>query len=157
MAALLICLSAILISGDPVLFFAALFGAGIPIAVLAIRRWRLGPLGQAGIAALAAGRGVWILRSCARKERRGSDTRVVDARSDFLDRANAVRCEMGGIRRRIIRSSLAHLSRHRGFARNSHRCGDHRNRDGATVPLDMRYCRPNGRVDAFQTSSPARS
>jgi len=54
MAALLICLSAILISGDPVLFLAALFGAGILIAVLAIRRWRLGPLGQAGIAALAA-------------------------------------------------------------------------------------------------------
>jgi len=54
MAALFICLSAILISGDPVLFFAALFGAGILIAVLAIRRWRLGPLGQAGIAALAA-------------------------------------------------------------------------------------------------------
>jgi hypothetical protein len=54
MAALLICLSAILISGDSALFFAALFGAGILIAVLAIRRWRLGPLGQAGIAALAA-------------------------------------------------------------------------------------------------------
>ena len=53
MAALFICLSAILISGDPVLFLAALFGAGILIAVLAIRRWRLGPLGQAGIAALA--------------------------------------------------------------------------------------------------------
>src|SRR5712691_11909109 len=33
---------------------AALFGAGILIAVLAIRRWRFGPLGQAGIAALAA-------------------------------------------------------------------------------------------------------
>src|SRR5712664_1099170 len=54
MAALFICLSAILISGDPVLFLAALFGAGILIAVLAIRRWRFGPLGQAGIAALAA-------------------------------------------------------------------------------------------------------
>src|SRR5882724_8549391 len=54
MAALFICLSAILISGDPVLFLAALFGAGILIAVLTIRRWRLGPLGQAGIAALAA-------------------------------------------------------------------------------------------------------
>ena len=54
MAALFICLSAILISGDPVLFLAALFGAGILIAVLAIRRWRYGPLGQAGIAAAAA-------------------------------------------------------------------------------------------------------
>jgi hypothetical protein len=54
MAALLICLSAILIGADPVLFLAALFGTGILIAVLAIRRWRLGPLGQAGIAALAA-------------------------------------------------------------------------------------------------------
>src|ERR1700704_1685628 len=38
-AALLICLPAILISRDPVLFFAALFGAGILIAVLTIRRW----------------------------------------------------------------------------------------------------------------------
>jgi hypothetical protein len=54
MAALFICLSAILISGDSVLFLAALFGTGVLIAVLAIRRWRLGPLGQAGIAALAA-------------------------------------------------------------------------------------------------------
>jgi hypothetical protein len=53
-AALFICLSAILISADAVLFLAALFGTGVLIAVLAIRRWRLGPLGQAGIAALAA-------------------------------------------------------------------------------------------------------
>jgi hypothetical protein len=53
MAALLICLSAILISADPVLLLATLFGTGILIAVLAIRNWRLGPLGQAGIAALA--------------------------------------------------------------------------------------------------------
>jgi hypothetical protein len=53
-APLFVCLSAILISADLVLFLAALFGAGILIAVLAIRRWRLGPLGQAGIAALAA-------------------------------------------------------------------------------------------------------
>jgi hypothetical protein len=51
---LFICLSAILISADPVLFLATLFGTGIVIALLAIRRWRLGPLGQAGIAALAA-------------------------------------------------------------------------------------------------------
>jgi hypothetical protein len=51
---LFICLSAILISTDPVFFLATLFGTGIVIAVLAIRRWRLGPLGQAGIAALAA-------------------------------------------------------------------------------------------------------
>jgi uncharacterized membrane protein len=54
MAALFICLSAILISADSVSFLAALFGTGVLIAVLAIRRWRLGPLGQAGIAALAA-------------------------------------------------------------------------------------------------------
>jgi hypothetical protein len=53
-AALFICLSAILISADSVLFLATLFGTGVLIAVLAIRRWRLGPLGQAGIAALAA-------------------------------------------------------------------------------------------------------
>jgi hypothetical protein len=53
-APLFVCLSAILIRADLVLFLAALFGAGILIAVFAIRRWRLGPLGQAGIAALAA-------------------------------------------------------------------------------------------------------
>jgi hypothetical protein len=51
---LFICLSAILISADPVLFLATLFGTGIVIALLAIRRWRLGLLGQAGITALAA-------------------------------------------------------------------------------------------------------
>jgi hypothetical protein len=51
---LFICLSAILISADPVLFFATLFGTGIVVALLAIRRWRFGPLGQTGIAALAA-------------------------------------------------------------------------------------------------------
>ncbi len=54
MTALFICLSAILISAEPVLFLAALFGTGILIAVLAVRRWRPGPLGQAGIASLAA-------------------------------------------------------------------------------------------------------
>jgi hypothetical protein len=54
MAALFICLSAILISADAVLFLAALSGTGILIAVFAIRRWRLGPWGQAAIAALAA-------------------------------------------------------------------------------------------------------
>jgi hypothetical protein len=53
-AALFICLSAILISADLVLFLSALFGTGILIAGSAIRRWRPGPLGKAGIAALAA-------------------------------------------------------------------------------------------------------
>src|SRR6202171_5655639 len=47
-AALFICLSAILISADSILFLAALFGTGVLIAVLAIRRWRLRPLGQGG-------------------------------------------------------------------------------------------------------------
>jgi hypothetical protein len=51
---LFICLSAILISADSVLFLATLLGTGIVIALLAIRRWRFGPLGQTGIAALAA-------------------------------------------------------------------------------------------------------
>jgi hypothetical protein len=51
---LLICLSAILISADPALPLAGLFGTGVPISVSAIRRWRLGPFGQAGIVALAA-------------------------------------------------------------------------------------------------------
>jgi hypothetical protein len=51
---LLVCLSAVLIGGDAVLLFAILFGAGVLGAVLAIRRWRLGPMGQAGTAALAA-------------------------------------------------------------------------------------------------------
>jgi len=54
LAGLLVCLSAVLISGDVVLLFATLFGAGIICAVLAIRRWRLGLLGQVGTAALAA-------------------------------------------------------------------------------------------------------
>jgi hypothetical protein len=53
-AAFVICLSAILLSADAVLLLAALFGAGILISVLAIRRWRLGLWGQAGTAALAA-------------------------------------------------------------------------------------------------------
>jgi hypothetical protein len=53
-AATFICLSAILISSDSVSFLAALFGTGVLIAVLTIRRWRLGPMGQAGIVALAA-------------------------------------------------------------------------------------------------------
>jgi hypothetical protein len=52
--ALCICLSAILIGGDPVLFLAALSGTGILTAVFVIRRWRLGPWGQSAIAALAA-------------------------------------------------------------------------------------------------------
>jgi hypothetical protein len=54
MAALFIFLSAILISADAVLLFAALFGTGILISVWAIRRRRAGLWGQAGIAALAA-------------------------------------------------------------------------------------------------------
>ena len=53
-AAIFICLSAILISSDSVSFLAALFGTGVLTAVLAIHRWRLGPMGQAGIVALAA-------------------------------------------------------------------------------------------------------
>src|SRR3984893_3298033 len=60
MAAVFICLSAILISADSVLFLAALFGTGVLIAVLAIRRWRLGPLERAGRGALAAGAGFWF-------------------------------------------------------------------------------------------------
>jgi hypothetical protein len=51
---LVVCLSAILISGDAVLLFAALFGAGVLISAWAIRRWRLGLWGQIGIGALAA-------------------------------------------------------------------------------------------------------
>src|SRR3954453_5004678 len=51
---LLICLSAILITGNVILLVAALFGAGTLVAVFAIRKWRPGPLGQAGTAALAA-------------------------------------------------------------------------------------------------------
>lgn len=53
-AVLFICLYAILIYGDPVLLLAGLFGVGSPVCVLVIRRWRLGPLGQAGIAAIGA-------------------------------------------------------------------------------------------------------
>ncbi len=50
---LFICLSAILMNANPILLFAALFGAGVLISVLAIRKWRLGLWGQAGVAALA--------------------------------------------------------------------------------------------------------
>jgi hypothetical protein len=53
-AVLFVCLSAILMNANATLLFAALFGAGILIGVLAIRRWRLGLWGQAGVAALAA-------------------------------------------------------------------------------------------------------
>ena len=49
----LVCLSAVLISAELELLLGTLLGAGILGAVLAIRRWRLGPLGQAGAAALA--------------------------------------------------------------------------------------------------------
>ena len=50
----LICLSAILITGNAISFVAALFGAGTLVAVFAIRKWRLGLLGRAGTVALAA-------------------------------------------------------------------------------------------------------
>jgi hypothetical protein len=53
-AAFVACLTALLMSATTVLLFAALFAAGILISVLAIRRWRLGPWGRAGIAAVAA-------------------------------------------------------------------------------------------------------
>jgi hypothetical protein len=54
MAVLFICLSAILINANTILLFAALFGVGTLIGVLAIRRWRLDLWGQTGVAALAA-------------------------------------------------------------------------------------------------------
>jgi hypothetical protein len=53
-AALFIFLFAILISADPALLLAGLSGTGIPLSMLAIRKWRLGPIGQAGIAGIAA-------------------------------------------------------------------------------------------------------
>lgn len=52
--ALFICLAAILISADVILLLSALFGAGIVVGVLAIRRWQLGPWGHMGAAAIAA-------------------------------------------------------------------------------------------------------
>ncbi len=52
--ALIICLSAILISREAVLLFAGLFGSGVLISAWVIRRWRLGLWGQIGIGALAA-------------------------------------------------------------------------------------------------------
>jgi hypothetical protein len=54
LVALIICLSAILISRESVLLFAALFGSGVLISAWVIRRWRLGLWGQIGIGALAA-------------------------------------------------------------------------------------------------------
>jgi hypothetical protein len=53
-AAFFVCLTALLVSATTILLFAALFGAGILLSVLAIRRWRLGPWGRAGITAVAA-------------------------------------------------------------------------------------------------------
>jgi hypothetical protein len=54
MVALCICLAAILISAGLVLLLSALFGAGILIGVMAIRRWQLGLWGHMGAAAIAA-------------------------------------------------------------------------------------------------------
>jgi hypothetical protein len=52
--AFLICLAAILISADLVVFFSALFGAGIVFGMWAIRKWQLRLWGQVGAAAVAA-------------------------------------------------------------------------------------------------------
>ena len=52
-AALVACLSAILISTDTISLLAALFGTGVLISIWAIRRWRLSLWGRAGIAAFA--------------------------------------------------------------------------------------------------------
>jgi hypothetical protein len=52
--ALFICVSAIVICADAALFVTALFGAAIVISTLVIRKWKFGPWGQAGIAAVTA-------------------------------------------------------------------------------------------------------
>jgi hypothetical protein len=52
-AAFLVCLSAILLSADPVLVLAAACGGGIVASALAIRQLRLGLWGKSGIAAVA--------------------------------------------------------------------------------------------------------
>jgi hypothetical protein len=54
LVALVICLSAILISREAASLFAALFGSGVLISTWVIRRWRLGLWGQIGVGALAA-------------------------------------------------------------------------------------------------------
>jgi hypothetical protein len=51
---LVICATAILIRANPAAVIAALTGSGILLAVFAIRQWRLGPWGMAGLAAAAA-------------------------------------------------------------------------------------------------------
>jgi hypothetical protein len=53
LVALIICFSAILISQEAILLFAALFGSGVLVSAWVIRRWRLGLWGQIGIGALA--------------------------------------------------------------------------------------------------------
>jgi hypothetical protein len=139
-AAVFICLSAILISADPVLFLAALFGTGILIAVLAIRRWRLGPLGQAGIAALAA---VAVFGFFA----------VVPAKKDAdLTLALSTQGQISSIERMLSDAKWG------GSGAGSFEAllPIYRNRDGATVPLDLCSSRPDRRVDAFQTGSHAR-
>lgn len=50
----LICLAAILISADLMVFFSTLFGAGIVFGIWAIRKWQLRLWGQVGAAAVAA-------------------------------------------------------------------------------------------------------
>jgi hypothetical protein len=54
LAASLINLASVVFSGDPTALFAALFGAGLLLAVLVIRKGRLGAWGQAGTAAVLA-------------------------------------------------------------------------------------------------------
>ena len=51
---LFVCAAAILIRANPAAVIAALTGSGILLAVFAIRQWRLGPWGVAGLAAAAA-------------------------------------------------------------------------------------------------------
>lgn len=54
MIAFCLCLVAILMCADIAILLAALLGVGTLAAVFAIRNWRLGPWGQAGIAAVSA-------------------------------------------------------------------------------------------------------
>jgi hypothetical protein len=81
MAVFFICLSAILISADAILAFASVFGAGILISVSAIRKWRLGPWGLAGLAALTA---VLVMGFLAIASRKDADPTLIFSTQDKL-------------------------------------------------------------------------
>ena len=81
MAVFFICFSAILISADAILVFASMFGAGILVSVLAIRKWRFGPWEISGLAALMA---VLVVGFFAIELRKDADPTLILSMQDKL-------------------------------------------------------------------------